>query len=554
MDFEKCSSFQIRVAITLLGAVLFIPFLHQVHLFDWDEINFAEAAREMLVTGNYSQVQINYEPFWEKPPIFFWMQALCMNVFGINEFAARLPNALCGIATLLFLFQIGNRIQSKTFGIFWVFLYASSLLPLLYFRSGIIDPWFNLFIFGGIYFAFEYINEYAKNTSNPSYKWLVLAGVSIGLGIMTKGPVALLIFSAVYGAYWGLNRFRVFISFKGLLVFTLTLVLTGSFWFITEYISGRGYIIEEFITYQIRLLETQDAGHGGPFIYHWIVLLIGCFPLSVFALNSLFKNHFSGKSGLYQRLMFLLFWIVLILFSLVKTKIIHYSSLCYLPLSFFAAVGLQEVIKRGTLSLFQKTMFWILGIFWALAMFALPILGSKSKWLSTAEFINDEFAKANFQANVSWGAVHYLAGIVFLAGLVAFLIGKIDIKRVIIFLTATCTSFTLLMVTIVPNIEGYTQRAAIEFYKSKIGQDCYVDTYGFKSYADLFYSQKPKFSNPNHSDLGWLLNGECDKPVFLVMKITSMEDFESQYPHFSHLESKNGFAFYERKIPTPPSY
>jgi 4-amino-4-deoxy-L-arabinose transferase-like glycosyltransferase len=59
-----------------------------------DEINFAESAREMIVTGDYSKVQINFNPFWEKPPLFIWMQVLSMKIFGINEFAARFPNAV----------------------------------------------------------------------------------------------------------------------------------------------------------------------------------------------------------------------------------------------------------------------------------------------------------------------------------------------------------------------------------------------------------------------------------------------------------------------------
>jgi 4-amino-4-deoxy-L-arabinose transferase-like glycosyltransferase len=49
-----------HLIITLFSALLFIPFLGAVHLFDWDEINFAEAAREMILTQNYSRVQINF--------------------------------------------------------------------------------------------------------------------------------------------------------------------------------------------------------------------------------------------------------------------------------------------------------------------------------------------------------------------------------------------------------------------------------------------------------------------------------------------------------------
>ena len=137
----------IQTAILLLGAVLFLPGLGSVHLFDWDEINFAESAREMIVTGDYMTVQINFEPFWEKPPLFIWMQVLSMKIFGINEFAARFPNAICGIVTMLVLFNIGTRLKNERFGLLWVFVYIASLTPFFYFKSGIIDPWFNLFIF-----------------------------------------------------------------------------------------------------------------------------------------------------------------------------------------------------------------------------------------------------------------------------------------------------------------------------------------------------------------------------------------------------------------------
>lgn len=63
--------FKNELTIALLAALLFIPFIGQVHLFDWDEINFAESAREMIATGNYFSVQIDYAVFTEKPPLFF---------------------------------------------------------------------------------------------------------------------------------------------------------------------------------------------------------------------------------------------------------------------------------------------------------------------------------------------------------------------------------------------------------------------------------------------------------------------------------------------------
>ena len=177
--------------IFIISALLFIPFLGQVHLFDWDEINFAESAREMIASHDYLTVKINFIPFWEKPPLFIWMQVLSMKIFGINEFAARFPDALCGIITLLVLFRTGSKIADKKFAITWVVLYGGSILPFIYFKSGIIDPWFNLFIFLGIYQCYLFVISDKNRTLN-----IAGSALFIGLGHSYKGSGCPACFSA----------------------------------------------------------------------------------------------------------------------------------------------------------------------------------------------------------------------------------------------------------------------------------------------------------------------------------------------------------------------
>ena len=174
------------ILLLLLGVIFYFPFLGAVHLFDWDEINFAEAAREMLTTGKYFQVNINYQPFWEKPPLFFWFQAFAMHCFGINELAARLPNAVFGIASLFMLYLIGKKQHNARFGFLWAIIFGSSLLPFLYFKSSIIDPVFNFFIFLSVYFL--QLSVATKGGKNSS-KYAFLGGLINGLAVLTKGPV-----------------------------------------------------------------------------------------------------------------------------------------------------------------------------------------------------------------------------------------------------------------------------------------------------------------------------------------------------------------------------
>ena len=127
----------IYISLLVITAVLILPFLGAFHLFDWDEVNFAECAREMIQTGDYTLVMINFVPFWEKPPLFIWMQAISMKAFGISEFAARLPNVFAAFFTFLFLFQAGRELKNAKLGWIWVIAYAGSFLPNIYFHSGI---------------------------------------------------------------------------------------------------------------------------------------------------------------------------------------------------------------------------------------------------------------------------------------------------------------------------------------------------------------------------------------------------------------------------------
>ena len=105
------------------------------------------------------------------------------------------------------------------------------------------------------------------------------------------------------------------------------------YWFIIQIINGNYDTVVEFIVYQIRLFQTKDAGHGGPIYYHWLVLLLGCFPASFFAIGSFFQKK--SYTNPFNTLVLISGLFTLILFSIVQTKIIHYSSFCYFFITYF---------------------------------------------------------------------------------------------------------------------------------------------------------------------------------------------------------------------------
>ncbi|MEL6671380.1 MAG: glycosyltransferase family 39 protein [Bacteroidota bacterium] len=539
----------------ILGAVFYLPFLGQAHLFDWDEINFAEAAREMLVLDEYLRVYINYEPFWEKPPLFLWMQALSMGMLGIGEYAARLPNAVCGILSLLILYRIGKTLYTPRFGFIWALSYFGCVLPFVYFKSGIIDPFFNLFIFTGLYyFVLGYWKKGASpDLSLPWSKWayFALGGALIGLGILTKGPVAYLIAGLCMAVYWIKGRFRFYVNVPEFLLFSVAALLVTALWFGIETLRNGPWLVEEFVTYQIRLFSTGDAGHKGFPGYHFVVLLIGCFPASLFAIRAMrkFPSAAQPHQADFRSWMLILFWVVLILFSIVQTQILHYSSLCYFPLTFLAALTIDQCLaQRLSLPRWLLVGLGVIGGLFIVATLALPWLGQNIETIKPL-FAADPFASANLEAEVTWHWWHSIPGWVLLSAMGGFFFLKksqVSLKPFYLLWGGTAL-FVLLTLTLnIPNIEAYSQRAAVEFYEGKQQEDCYIVPVGFKSYAHLFYARKRPVTDERAFDTQWLLNGEVDKPVYVVCKIHKAENLEA-WPQLDKLYEKNGFLFFQRK-------
>ena len=532
-------------AILLLsGIFFFIPFLGKVHLFDWDEINFAESAREMIVTRNYHLVQINFQPFAEKPPLFFWLQASSMKLFGVNEFAARFPNALFGIITLLTFYFIGKKHRSARFGFLWALCYLGTFLPHVYFKSAIIDPVFNYFIFMGIYLMFM---DVAGHRWKHPLLYPTLAGLSIGLGTLTKGPVALLVFGLCFLVFFIFTRFRHFPSWKKVAGFTVAFILVCLLWFGPEIMQNGLWFLKEFIEVQAELFLTPVASHGEPFYYHFVVVFVGCFPISVIALPVI-AGKFAVHTSKLRLLMKIIFWAVIILFSLSTTKIVHYSSLTYIPLAFLATVHLEYLLQtKKKMNTVLLIVLGIMGLVFSFLLTALPYVGNHPQLL--IPYLEDPFAAASLQVNVQWNGFEPLIGICyFFAVLIAiYFFSKMKnwTAMLVLFFSTACCLF-IYLVTVVPKIEQFSQGPAIRFYESQQGKDVYIWPVGFRSYAHYFYAKKPVEPVYGEDDLPFLLTGDITRPAWFVVKITN-KNFETKCDNCHLQYQEGGFKFYKRE-------
>jgi 4-amino-4-deoxy-L-arabinose transferase-like glycosyltransferase len=543
----------VYVGIVVVAALFLLPFVGSVHLFDSDETNYAETAREMIVTGDYLTVQVDFEPFPEKPPLFFWLQALSMKIFGINEFAARFPNVLCGILSMMMLYLFGRKIYGHRFGLLWILSYSAAILPFFFFRSGIIDPWFNLFIFTGIALFIFYLDP---SKQRIRLRNLLLSALFFGLAVMTKGPVATLIFMRCFVVFLGLKRFKIATTASHVGLFILILALVGGSWFAFQAASGNSGIIREFLSYQVKLLSSDSSIHDGFFGYHLVVLLVGVFPASVIAMKSVTKKSEDTElQSLFRQWMYILLLVVLILFSIVNTKLLHYSSLAYFPLTFLAAWVWDKWLDRKIeIGRWQVVLICLIALFLAAMAISFPLLTDHYDWLLSKNFaFIDPFIREAVQRNVHWSGYEWLIGLFLILGVI---VASVQILRRywsgMLILHLVVLLFVFVSISLFSSrIEGYSQRVAIKFYKSLRGQDVYVNTLGFKSYSHLFYFDK----QPSDEDdsIERLMTDQLDRDAYFVMQVNKKDIYLELYPELEVILEKDGYLFAVRRAgPSDP--
>ncbi|MEM9983210.1 MAG: glycosyltransferase family 39 protein, partial [Bacteroidota bacterium] len=306
------------------------------------------------------------------------------------------------------------------------------------------------------------------------------------------------------------------------------------------------------------LLVTADAGHEQPFYYHFIVVFLGCFPMSAFALRSFVrKEDYDDVTKPDFRLwMLILFWVVMIVFTIVKTKIVHYSSMAYFPLSFLAAYSLYFLLERHKkVSRYTLALIIILGTVFSVLLIGLPIFAYYKT--SFYHLIDDPFAVACLKTKVHWGGWEFLFGLVYWLMVIigSWLLARRHlIGGILSIFYATAFCMLGYLAVIVPKIEAYSQRPAVNFYEQLQGEDAYVSTLWFKSYAHYFYFKIPPYDHPEVYDEqgrlneAWLLQGDVDKKVYLVLKATDIERMQKEHPQFRLLKREGGFAFFVRDL------
>jgi len=308
-----------------LQVIITAIYLFNFHVNDiWtpNESFYAEAVREMFESGNFLEIFYNYEPRYNKPPLTYWLAAASSAIFGINEFALRLPIVLMAIGSIWFTYLIGRQLYGNKGGLYAMVMMAFSVQLLAV--KQYVSPEIPLTFFFTLTMYYFLKGYQERNT-----KYIFLTYVMLGLTVLTKGFPYIFVIGGAIGLFILLNSklkwSRVWQDIKLLKPhFGVPIVLiVGLSWVIFMYLKDGNEFWEVYYQETFGRALSKKTNGLKPFFYleviSWSII-----PYSLaffFAVIKWVKDWRHSSSILFP---FCWFIVMLVIFTIAKGKIPTY--------------------------------------------------------------------------------------------------------------------------------------------------------------------------------------------------------------------------------------
>jgi 4-amino-4-deoxy-L-arabinose transferase-like glycosyltransferase len=258
---------------------LFYYGLGQFGLIGADEPRYAQVAREMLERHDWITPTLGGQPWLEKPPLYYWQAMLAYAIFGVSDWAARLPSALDATVLVLALYFFLRRFRPG-FELDGSLIAASCAGMVGYAHAASTDMPLTAALTVGMLAWLAWYESGEKIYLSAFYAF-------IAFGVLAKGPVAALLAFFVICAFAAATRQpRIMlrsISLPGIIVFCAIALP----WYFAVQARNPAFFHEFIMEHNLGRFSTNIYHHTEPFWYYVPVLILGLIPWSVFAVLGL---------------------------------------------------------------------------------------------------------------------------------------------------------------------------------------------------------------------------------------------------------------------------
>lgn len=263
------------VAVLAVSASVFFVGLGTLGFLGPDEPRYAEVAREMFASGDYISTRLCGCLWFEKPVLLYWMSAAGYHLFGVNEFAARLPSALAALSTVAFIFFALRRLSLARLGLAASLVLATSGIFIAYARVATPDMLLTAAIAAALLAALLFTRASGRaRTLYWGISWLLM-----GFGMLAKGLVGFLLVLAILAVYLIVSGQLRSVRWRDLVVGIVVFLLAAGTWYVPVIARhGWAFIDEFFIRHHFERYTTNEFGHPQPVYFFLLVALAGTAP------------------------------------------------------------------------------------------------------------------------------------------------------------------------------------------------------------------------------------------------------------------------------------
>jgi 4-amino-4-deoxy-L-arabinose transferase-like glycosyltransferase len=268
------------LVVLVVAALTCLAGLGRPAITDSDEAFYAEAAREMVESGDWLTPRYNYADRWQKPVLYYWGAALGYEVAGVGEAAARLPSALSGIGLAVLAWAVGRRWYGERAGRLAGVVLGTSVGLVTIARLALPDLPLAFFISLGTWTAMRA----ALDGDRLDARWLVASAGALGAGFLMKGPVALAVPLVVLVPLVTIERrWRVVLRPGPLALALLAFLVVGVPWYWAMYRAhGVAYLQSFFVGDNLERFATDRFNDPRPPWFYLPVVVAGMLPWSAF--------------------------------------------------------------------------------------------------------------------------------------------------------------------------------------------------------------------------------------------------------------------------------